>query len=94
MKARKLIEGAVFDAPTVAVIGEAFDRAWSEIAAQFTSDGDHVERARIRLAHAILAVADEKSRDPERLKRHALEVLALTYGGKITAGGQRKPSRS
>ena len=27
MRARKLIECAAFDAPTVAVIGEAFDRA-------------------------------------------------------------------
>ena len=90
MKARKLIEGASFDAATVAVIGEAFDRAWAEISAHFPDGNDHVERARTRLAHAVLAMADQESRDPDLIKRQALEVMALTYRDDITAGGQRK----
>jgi hypothetical protein len=90
MRARKLIECAAFDAPTVAVIGEAFDRAWAEIAHNFSDGADHVERARDRLAHAILAVADDESRDPEILKQQALEVMALTFRGRLTDGGQRK----
>jgi hypothetical protein len=88
MRARELIDGAIFDAPTVAVVGEAFDRAWEEISHHFPDEPD-IERARVRLAHAVLAVADEESRDPERLKRHALEVMALTYRDRLTAGGQR-----
>jgi hypothetical protein len=90
MKARKLIEGATFDPPTLATVGEAFDRAWSEISSNFADDAREVERARIRLAHAVLAVADEESRDPERLKRHALEILALTYRDRLSAGGRPK----
>jgi hypothetical protein len=89
LKARKLIEGASFDPPTLATIGEGFDRAWSEISGQFADDAGQIERARIRLAHSILAVAEEDCRDPERLKRHALEVLALTYD-RLSAGGRPK----
>ena len=74
----------------MAVIGEAFDLAWSEISAQFADDTAHVERVRTRLAPAIPAVADEESRQPERLKRHALEIMALTYRDRLTAGGLRK----
>ena len=90
MKARKLIEGATFDPPTLAVIGEAFDRAWSDISHHFANGPEQVERARTRLAHAVLAVADGESREPESLKRQALEVMALTYRDRLTADGQRK----
>ena len=90
MKARKLIEGATYDPPTLATIGEAFDRAWSEISSHFTDDAEQIERARIRLAHAVLAVAGEESPDPEILKRHALEIMALTYRDRLSASGQPK----
>ena len=89
MKARKLIEGASFDPPTLATIGEAFDRAWSEIFGHFP-DAEQSERARMRLAHAILAVADEESRDPESLKRHALQIMALTNPDRLSASGRPK----
>ena len=72
MKARKLIEGASFDPATLAAVGEAFDRAWA--ADHFADSHEQVERARARLAHAVLAVDDE-SRDPEILKQQALEVI-------------------
>jgi hypothetical protein len=90
MKARKLIEGASFDPPTVAVIGEAFDRAWSEISSHFSDQDGQTERARIRLAHCVLAVAEEESRDPERLKRQALAIMALTYRDWLRASGKLK----
>ena len=90
MKARKLIEGGFFDPPTLAVIAEAFDRAWAEISHHFADGPEQVERARLRLAHAVLAVAEEQSRNPEILKRQALEVMALTYRNRLTAGGQAK----
>ena len=90
MRARKLIEGTPFDPATLAAVGEAFDRAWAEIKDHFADNHDQGERARTRLAHAVLAVADEDSRDPESLKRQALEVMALTYRDRLTAGGQQK----
>jgi hypothetical protein len=90
VRARKLIEGAPFDPATLAAVGEAFDRAWAEIADHFADNHEQVERARARLAHALLAVADDESRDPEILKQQALEVMALTYRDRLTAGGQQK----
>ena len=90
MKARKLIEGATYDPPTLATIGEAFDRAWSEISNHFGDDARQIERARIRLAHSVLAVADEESRDPEILKRQALEIMALTSRHRLSASGRLK----
>ena len=33
----------------------------------------------LRLAHAILAVATDTSRDPEELKNQALQALAMNY---------------
>ena len=90
VKKRKLIEGAIFDPPTLAVVGEAFDRAWSEISSYFSDDVGQIERARIRLAHSVLAVADEESRDPERLKRQALEIMALSYRERL----RRRPTKT
>ena len=50
MKARNLLDGAVHTPETMKVIGEAFDRAWADIAHRF--DGDS-EKARLQLAHAV-----------------------------------------
>jgi hypothetical protein len=36
-----------------------------------------LKEARLRLAHAILVVAHEDSASVERLKNHALELMAL-----------------
>jgi len=74
MEARRLIEKSSFEPDTLHVIFQAFDSAWSEIAHQF--DGD-VEGARRRLAHAILVVARQDSKDAEALKDAALRVMAL-----------------
>jgi hypothetical protein len=38
-----------------------------------------VETARLRLAEALLSVANEESRDVEVLKRAALEAMARSY---------------
>jgi hypothetical protein len=42
-------------------------------------DAADIERARLRLAEALLSVADEESRDVAVLKRAALHRLALYY---------------
>jgi hypothetical protein len=66
-------------------VGQAFDAAWVEIAGNFGNDEVDVEKARLRLAKAPLAIANEDSRDVTVLKRAALQRLALDY--------RRRPSR-
>jgi hypothetical protein len=77
MKARQLIDGASYGPEALAAIGRAFDEAWAQIAANFGTDPDDIERARLRLADAMLSVANEHSRDVAELKRAALEAMAL-----------------
>jgi hypothetical protein len=79
MKARKLINGASFGPDAMKAIGKAFDDAWLEIADNFGSDPQQIETARLRLAEAVLSVADDDSRDVEVVKRAALQRMALDY---------------
>ena len=78
MKARHLIGSSIFGPQALQVVFRAFDGAWSEIEVRFGSDQRAIERARTRLAYAILLVASEDSDDPESLKREALKVMAAT----------------
>jgi hypothetical protein len=78
-KARQLIDGASFGPEALKVTGEAFDAAWAEIASNFGDDPIDIEKARLRLADALLSIADEDSRDAEVLKRAALARMALDY---------------
>jgi hypothetical protein len=79
MKARKLIDGASFGPDALKAIGKAFDDAWLEIAVNFGTDPLQIETARLKLAEAILSVANEDSRDAGALKRAALQRMALDY---------------
>jgi len=87
MKARSIISSAAFGPETLNVLYRAFDEAWASVAGNFGDDPSVVDRARIRLANALLSVASEESRDPEVLKRAALVVMAGVYqdrGGKTS----------
>jgi hypothetical protein len=77
MLARNLLENASFTPETLTAIFRAYDAAWAEVAHLFP---EGQETARTRLAHAILLVANDDSRDPEVLKNDALQVLALALG--------------
>ena len=79
MKARRLIEGSLYEPETLNVVFQAFDQGWAEIADHFGSDPESIEDARTRLAHACLIVARDDSDDPERIKMDALQVMALAY---------------
>jgi hypothetical protein len=79
MKARQLIDGASFGPEAMKAISEAFDAAWTEIAANFGSIPGDVEKTRERLARAMLSVAYEDSRDIAVLKEAALQRMALDY---------------
>jgi len=80
MKARALISAASYGPETLKVMFRAFDVAWAEIAHYFEGHPTQVDAARERLAHAVLAVADENSKDVHGLKRTALQVLGMSYG--------------
>jgi hypothetical protein len=75
MKARHLIENASFGPDALKVISQAYDAAWAEIETSIGCD-QRREVVRLRLADAILSVANEDSRDVEVLKKAALDVLA------------------
>jgi hypothetical protein len=75
--ARQLIYGAWYGPEALKTIGQAFDQAWQQIAPDFGDDPIDVEIARIRLAHALLTVADNDSRDVGVLKRAGLQRMAL-----------------
>lgn len=79
MKARQLIEGSTYGPETLKVIGKAFDDAWSEIAGHFSSNGLQAQSVRLKLAHAVLAVARDDSRDSNEVKNAALQIMAMNY---------------
>jgi hypothetical protein len=78
MEARRLVDTAAFGPDTLEVLGRAFDEAWATIEGQFGCDQSR-EAARVRLAVALLSIADADSRDVEALKRTALEAMARDY---------------
>jgi hypothetical protein len=79
MEALRRIAGASFDPEALRVIGQAFDAAWVEIAGNFGDDPVQVEAAQLKLATAILAFANNESRDVEVLKKAAIEQMAMDY---------------
>ena len=83
MKARALISAASYGPETLNVIFQTFDAAWAEIAHHFEGHPAQVDAASERLAHAVLAVADEHSKDVHGLKKMALQVLGMSYGRRL-----------
>src|SRR5215471_15918462 len=79
MKARRLIDGAALGPAALKTIYQAFDEAWAEIALHFGSSQVEIEAARVRLAEAILEIADEDSQDVEALKRAAVTRMPLGH---------------
>ena len=73
-KARQLLREALYDPPTLHILGQAFDDAWAIVAPNYTADMA-VETARVQLANIILSLASEGERDPERLKQKAISTL-------------------
>ena len=84
VKARALIEGSTYGPDTLKLMTSTFDKTWGEIAHHFEGDDAKVTQARERLAHALLAVADEDVKDADALGRVVLKILALGYGRALT----------
>jgi hypothetical protein len=78
VEARKLLEGASFDPPTLKIIGQAFDEAWATIAGRYSGDKVQTDLVRVRLAHAVLAHAVTYGNDLEALKAAALLAFPLS----------------
>jgi hypothetical protein len=76
MSARQLIDGRSFGPDALKTIRDAFDVSWAEIAGGVSTDPVVVAATRLRLANAVLFVADEGSRDVEVLKQAALEAMS------------------
>jgi len=79
MTARQLVDGAAYGPDALKAVGQAFDEAWASIAGNFGDEPSEVERARLKLASALLSIAGEESRNVEVLKNAALQVMALDY---------------
>jgi hypothetical protein len=78
-KANQFIDGAAFGPEALKAMGEAFDKAWREIAGNFGYDRVEVEAVRLKLATVVLTVASEDSRNAQVLKQAALQRMALDY---------------
>jgi hypothetical protein len=83
MKARQLIDRASYGPDTLKAMGKAFDAAWLAIEDNFGNDPRDIEKARLRLARAVLSVAAEDTRNVADLKTGALEAMALGYRDKL-----------
>ena len=79
MTPHQLIGGASFGPDALKLIYQAFDQAWAQVAGNFGNELSDIERARYRLANALMSVASEDSRNVEVLVRAALEEMALGY---------------
>lgn len=76
MPVRKLVDRASYAPEALAVIFEAFDTAWAEIAGRFgTDDPAALELARNRLAQAVLSAAKPNASDVSELKQQAIAAF-------------------
>jgi len=83
MRARALVDGAVFGAETVKAMGAAFDQAWARMAPTFGNIPQEVETARLRLAEAMLSVATEGNTDIADLKVRAIAAMAKQFSPRV-----------
>ena len=75
MKARKLIEGAIYGPTQIAVLARAFDEAWTEIEPTISKRPSAIEASRFKLANAVLAAAQNGPIVFERIKAEALKSV-------------------
>lgn len=81
MRARQLLDRSgppLFGPETMKVVHEALDSAWAILEPACGGDPKIIEKRRLELAEAILAVARDDSRDPEQIKLLALQLLQVS----------------
>ena len=75
MEALKLIEGANYGPAQLAVLRQAFDAAWQQIAPQVSARASAIQAARLKLANAVLSTAPNGPMEVERIKADALKAV-------------------
>jgi hypothetical protein len=91
MQAKRLLQQAPFDQPTVQMLCRVLDEGWTSIATGL--DGATEIAVRKNLADAILAMAMAGHRDPIVLRQHAVS-RARALLGHADRRPQRPASRS
>ena len=79
MNAKQVMSGVSYGPEALKAVGKAFDEAWLQISSNFGDEPGDIEKARLRLARALLSIAHEESRDVGVLRQAALELMALDY---------------
>jgi hypothetical protein len=74
-KARWLIDGAAYEADTLAILRRIFDEVWASVAPDFGDDPEQIEEARIRLATIVLALAKDHQLGPLEIARTATRLI-------------------
>jgi hypothetical protein len=87
MQARRLLQQAPFDGPTVQMLCQVLDEGWASIDARL--DAATESAVRKNLADAILAMARAGHRNPLVLRQHAVSRARALLGG-----SERRPHRS
>jgi hypothetical protein len=77
MRARRIIEGAMFGPDVLNVVRQAFEECWQELAGSF-SPSEH-EDAREVLARAVMSAAREDSADPLPLREAGMQAMRRSY---------------
>jgi len=85
MQAKRLLEQAPFDRPTVQMLCQVLDEGWTSIASGLGGAAESAVRK--NLADAILAMARTGHRDPTVLRQHAVSRARALLGG---AGRRRQ----
>jgi len=80
VEALKLIEGANYGPAQLAVLRQAFDAAWQQVAPSVSARASAIQAARLRLAHAVLAAAPNGPIEVERIKADALAAVRAGPG--------------
>ena len=75
MKTRQLFDNTTYTPEQLKVIQAAFDGAWARIVPDVNNRPDSIEAARLKLAEAVLAVAQDDFADAENLKERALGIM-------------------
>jgi hypothetical protein len=73
--ASRLIDGASYEADTLAVLRKVFDEVWASVAPDFGGDPEELEDARIRLATIILTLAKDHQLGPTEIERTASRLI-------------------
>jgi hypothetical protein len=75
MKARRLIESALYDPEQLKALRKAFDEAWEGIASGVSTRPAAIEAARLKLAEIVLGLAKNGNLDPQQLADAAVQLM-------------------